>query len=90
MTFTTLPGFVAAARPSPPPVDAIVPAAWYCCIIRQLYGVYQRGVVGCRGHNTWYPFALVACSAEALVRGDSSTLLSGTCSARPECAGKIL
>lgn len=70
-------------------MEAIVPQAWYCCIIRQLYGPYQRYVVGCRGHNTWYPFAAAACAAEAIVRGDSSTLVDGRCSDRPECYGKI-
>jgi hypothetical protein len=68
-----------------PAKQAVVPA-WYCCLLRP----YSGGVVfGCRGHNAWYPFASAACAAEGYWNTCSGTLVEGTCSARPECQGKI-
>jgi hypothetical protein len=68
--------------------QTIIPQ-WYCCIMRppEPYGAI---VVGCRGHNAWYPFAWAACVAEAASGQLNATLVEGTCSARPECQGKIL
>lgn len=67
--------------------QAIIPA-WYCCIMRWSLP-FRSGVAGCRGHNAWYPFAWSACVGEAIWNHLDATLVEGTCSALPECEGKI-
>jgi hypothetical protein len=64
----------------------VIVLQWYCCIMRPTYG---GPVVGCRGHNAWYPFASAACGAEAAWNQLSATLVEGRCSDQPQCQGKI-
>jgi hypothetical protein len=67
-----------------------VTPAWYCCVMYSNNPLNAGEIVGCRGHNTWYWAASLACGAESAVRGASSYLVEGTCSEQPRCRGNVL
>jgi hypothetical protein len=70
--------------------DVVTPQAKYCCLFTYPEGYPIQGVSGCRGHDTWRPFAELGCAVEAIVRGDNAQLVSGICSNRALCQGKVL
>ena len=70
--------------------QAVIPQAKYCCIMYYPEGWPLQGVAGCRGHDTWRPFAEIGCALEAAFGGYDAYSLRGICSSRPECQGKVL
>jgi hypothetical protein len=76
-----------ATGPADEPLAEAAQPSWYCCVMRPSP---DAPVVGCRGHNAWYPFAWAGCVGEAAVNQLSATLVEGRCSDRPECRGKVL